>query len=66
MKCAYCEIQYDVISQLDTFQDDSKYLALKNQLEKVTPINEKNFSTPLSMMDTKNLTLTYFSKLSNV
>lgn len=63
-KCAYCEIQYDVIGQLDTFQDDVKYLVLKNRLEKVIPITEENFSTPLSMMHTKNLTLTYFSKMS--
>ena len=62
-KCAYCDIQYDVIGQLDTFQEDMKYVISKNHLENILPIEADNYSKPSSMLRTKSLTLEYFSQL---
>ena len=61
-KCAYCDIQYDVIGDLNTFHEDMKYVILKNNLENLLPIPDQKHDTDY-VLKTKNLTLMYFSQL---
>ena len=39
-RCQYCKIPYDVIGRIETFDEDVKYIIMKNKLEDVLPLEE--------------------------
>ena len=38
-RCAYCDIPYNVIGRLETFDDDIKYILLKQNLTSLLPLD---------------------------
>ena len=71
--CLDCDIQYDVIGRMETFEEDVKYIILKNGWEHILPIesitkvhmNKGNTAGIKENDDKKKECLRYFSKLKN-
>ena len=71
--CLDCDIQYDVIGRMETFEEDVKYIILKNGWEHILPIesitkvhmNKGNTAGIKENEDKKKECLRYFSKLKN-
>ena len=67
-KCLYCDINYDVIGRLETWNDDVTYIIRKWGLEKVLPLkkatNAHEHSAEETHQNTIEKTKEYFSKLS--
>ena len=59
-KCSYCDINYDLIGRMETWNDDLNYIARKRGLEKVLIASNKN----PSKLSTKEMTQEYFDTLS--
>ena len=38
--CLYCDIPYHVIGRMETFEEDVRYILLKNNLTQVIPLKE--------------------------
>ena len=69
LKCSYCDINYDFIGRLETWNDDVSYIIRKRGLEKVLPLqkacNLKHHSAKKERdQSTKQMTKAYFSKLN--
>ena len=69
LKCSYCDINYDFIGRLKTWNDDVSYIIRKRGLEKVLPLqkacNFKHHSAKKERdQSTKQMTKEYFSKLN--
>ena len=62
--CNYCDIEYDVIGRMETFNDDVKYIFQKNHLEKDLPLSMVTVSKNAAKLKTSNVTAEYFSQLS--
>ena len=39
-RCAYCDIPYDVVGRIETFQEDIRYILLKKNLTTVIPLKK--------------------------
>ena len=63
-RCLYCDIQYDVIGKIESFNDDIKYIVLKQKLEELIPLNTTNLHLNDKKEYASNSTLYYFSQLS--
>ena len=68
-RCNFCAISYHVIGRMENFNDDVKYIILKNNLTKVLPIeatmdHKANFSEEKNNKEKEEESLRYFSKLS--
>ena len=64
-KCSFCDIPYDVVGRLETFNEDVKYIILKNKLSDKLPIEKiDTLKNKSKRGDTKNVTLEYFSQLT--
>jgi hypothetical protein len=37
-KCSYCDIPYDVIGRMETFEEDVRYILLKQSLTHIIPL----------------------------
>ena len=64
-KCSYCDVSYDVIGRMETWNDDIDYIILKRGLENVLPLQkaESSHYNP-TKPNTSKMTKEYFSKLS--
>ena len=63
-KCCYCDINYDLIGRMETWNDDLDYIIQKRGLEKVLPFQKANISHHASNIGTKEITKEYFNTLS--
>ena len=64
-RCSYCEINYDVIGRMETWNDDLHYIIGKRGLEKVLPLEKVAISHHhASKLSTKEMTKEYFKTLS--
>ena len=64
-KCYYCDINYDVIGRMETWNDDLNYIIRKRGLEQVLPLQNANSShRHASRHNTKEMTKEYFNTLS--
>ena len=39
-RCLYCDIPYHVIGRMETFEEDARYILLKNNLTRIIPLKE--------------------------
>ena len=39
-RCLHCDIPYNVIGRMETFEEDVRYIILKNKLENLFPLKE--------------------------
>ena len=39
-RCHYCSIPYDVVGRIETFDEDVKYIIIKNRLEDILPLED--------------------------
>ena len=39
-KCLYCDIPYHVIGRMETFEEDARYIILKNNLTNLIPLRK--------------------------
>ena len=67
--CSYCDINYDFIGRLETWNDDLNYIIRKRGLEKVLPLQRaKNLHLHSAKQEryqnTQEMTKAYFSKLN--
>ena len=62
--CKHCHISYDVIGQMDTMNEDLRYIILKSNLQKVLKLEDVLAIHVRSTSHTHNETLEYFAKLS--
>ena len=63
--CNHCDVPYNVIGRAETFDEDVKYIILKNNLDKL--LNSKatmNSHIHQSKHDTKTETIKYFAQLN--
>ena len=59
--CSYCDINYDLIGRMETWNDDLNYIIRNRGLEKDLKVSaDKNPST----LSTKEMTREYFDTLS--
>ena len=66
-RCQYCEIPYNVIGKMETFDDDVKYIILKQNLEDIIPLNTTDLHMNWKGDEyANNSTLAYFSSLSKL
>ena len=68
-RCNFCTIPYHVIGRMENFNEDVKYIVLKNNLTKVLPVettidHKAHFSRETLNKDKEKESLRYFSKLS--
>ena len=64
-KCSYCDVNYDVIGRLESWNDDLDYIILKRGLENVLPLQKaKNSHYHPTKQNTSKMTKEYFSMLS--
>ena len=59
--CSMCHIKYDVIGQLETFNEDMRYIIQKSKIE----IKDAYIATHSTKQSTKMLTKKYFSRLDS-
>ena len=67
--CHHCFVPYNIIGRMETFEEDVKYIFLKQRLDKVIPVG--SFQTHARRSDTftqnknkENETLHYLNQLS--
>ena len=70
-RCLHCDIPFDVIGRMETFEDDIHYIFLKNTLTHLFPIEETikhYFSTDYGPKDTQDTldTKTYQNESINI
>ena len=69
-RCLFCDIPYNVIGKAESFNDDVKYVILKQNLEKFIPLNTTvlrlNGKDDKKQEGAKMETLKYFSLLSKL
>ena len=41
-RCSYCDIPYNVIGRLETFDEDLRYLLVKQNLTRLIPLKQTN------------------------
>ena len=64
-QCSYCDVSYDLIGRLETWNDDINYIIRKRGLEQVLPLQNANSShRHASRHNTKEMTKEYFNTLS--
>ena len=64
-KCSYCDVNYDLIGRMETWNDDLNYIIQKRGLEKVLPFQKLKISHDHpTKQNTSKMTKQYFSKLS--
>ena len=65
-RCFHCDIPYNVIGRIETFQEDVQYIILKNNLEKILDLETtlQFHSLNSSKKDTKKESLYHFLKLN--
>ena len=67
-KCLHCTVPYDVIGQLETFNEDLKYIVLKLGLENILPIEDiekwQENKSDYKTRNKKKEILQYFSQLT--
>ena len=64
-RCSYCDINYDLIGRMETWNDDLNYIIRKRGLQKVLPLQKAdNLHFHASKQNTEQMTKEYFSKLS--
>ena len=64
-KCSYCDVNYDVIGRMETWNDDLGYIILKRGLENVLPLQKaENSHYNPTKQNTSKMTKEYFSMLS--
>ena len=67
--CQYCNIPYNVIGRIESFQEDVKYILIKNHLEDTLPLKEtlnfhKNQKGKGSKRSKEKKSLKLFSQLT--
>ena len=63
--CAYCDVNYDIVGRMETWNDDLNYIIHKRGLEKVLPLQKvKSSHYNPTKQNTSKMTKQYFSKLS--
>ena len=62
--CNYCDIEYDVIGRMESFNEDVKYMFLKKKMEKHLPLNKAISSKNSAKSKTEEITNEYFNQLS--
>ena len=71
-RCLYCDIPYDVIGKMESFNEDVKYIVVKQQLDGLIPLDStvqrmKSFgSRGDKFEDGKISALSYFSSLTKL
>ena len=68
-RCHFCTIPYQAIGRMETFEEDVRYIILKNKWENIIPLPSeksihKNRSKRDETDDEVNEYLSYFSQLS--
>ena len=63
-ECSYCNIKYDVIGRMETFNEDVKYIFKKSGLSSILSLNLFNKFINSSKLKTKVMTKKYFSQLT--
>ena len=63
-KCSYCDINYDLIGRMETWNDDMNYIIQKRGLEKLLPLQKAKIARNASGLGTKEMTKEYFKTLS--
>ena len=64
LRCFYCSFSYNLIGRMETFQDDFKYVVLKQKLEGILDLNPLRKNAADSNFERKAESLNYFSQLS--
>ena len=62
--CNYCSIHFDVIGRMETFNEDVKYIFLKNNIEKDLSITQTTANKNSAKSKTATTTEEYFKQLS--
>ena len=62
--CNYCDIEYDVLGRMETFNEDVKYIFLKKNLEKDLSLSQATSSKNSAQSKTEEITKEYFNQLS--
>ena len=67
-RCRFCEVPYEVIGKMETFNEDIKYIIIKSKLESVLPPEEiyqiiENSEPPMAKTEREKESLNYFSQL---
>ena len=64
-ECSYCDINYDLIGRMETWNEDFNYIIRKAGLEKLLPLQQDDsLHYHSSKQNTEKMTKAYFSKLS--
>ena len=62
--CRYCDVEYDVIGRMETFNEDLRYIVMKKNLHEVLPLEELSlFMNSANSISTKTAK-DYFSQIS--
>ena len=65
IRCSYCDINYDMIGRMETWNDDFNYIIRKRKLEKYFPVQKTdNLQYHATKQNTTQVTKDLFSKLS--
>ena len=67
LRCFYCDLTYNVIGRMETFNEDFRYIILKKNLKGAIPLNpsrENQAANP--NIERKQESLNYFSQLSRL
>lgn len=64
-RCSFCDIDYDLIGQMETWSEDFNYIVRKNKLENILKLeNDTSKKYHPTKGDTQQMTKKYFSKIS--
>ena len=64
VECPYCNIKFDVIGRMSTFNEDFKYIIKKSHLESLIPLSSITEALHSSKVDSKERTKVLFSQLA--
>lgn len=63
-KCSYCDVEYDLVGKIETFDEDLKYIVHKKGLEKILRLENSGMNHHSTKGSTEKMTEHYFSKLT--
>lgn len=63
-RCSYCEVSYDVIGHMETFDDDVRYIFSKTKIDKFFPRKKYTKHLNPTKRNKKDETLFYFKQLT--
>ena len=63
-RCRYCDVEYDVIGRMETFDEDLRYIVMKKNLHEVLPLEELSLSMNSAKSMSTKTAKDYFSQIS--